>query len=454
MGQGGTIDLINGTPYPWTLGGQSSYQMKAWSFPSTVASGASIPVYVEWDQDPGKDQRDDGGEAVYSMGGSSGTFQVQARNTDGFNLEVYLEAVETENNPVGSTISLGWNHNAAVNLVFGGEQGAFTSNNPSVDWMHQNLATLGDRKLRQICMPGSHDAGMSEFNAHTGLVRDTNTLTQKFSIAEQLTAGSRWFDIRPVISSGKFYAGHYSDTKIVGWQGANGQSLSDIINNINTFTSQYNELIILDISHTMDTDNDYTDLSQAQWNTLFTQLQSINHRFNATGVSTSEDLSKRTLNQFIGNGPCVLIVAELPSGITLGDHFSQGIVASSPNFPFYNSYSNTDELDTMASDQLSKLSSQRKTPDDEFFLLSWTLTESVIDTIWGSVPIPGDLNSILELAGKAYQPLFEHFDNFTSQSYPNVLYMDLFGAFDQDATAPSTEVAALALAVNGISGRN
>ncbi|KAL0258329.1 hypothetical protein SLS55_007505 [Diplodia seriata] len=453
MGQGGTIDLINGTPYPWTLSSQSSYQMKAWSFPSTVASGASIPVYVEWDQDAGKDQKDDGGEAVYSMGGSSATFQVHARNTDGFNLEVYLEAVESQNNPVGSTISLGWNHNNAVNLIFGGDDGAFTSNNPSVDWMHQYLATLGDRPLRQICMPGSHDAGMSEFNAHTGLVRDTNTLTQKFNIADQLAAGSRWFDIRPVISSGKFYAGHYSDTNIVGWQGANGQSLSDIIDNINSFTSQYDELVILDISHTVDTDNDYADLSQDQWNTLFTQLQSINHRFNTTGVSTSEDLSKRTLNQFIENGPCVLIIAELPDGITLGGYFAQGMVASSPNFPINNDYSNTDELDTMVSDQLSKLSSRRTTPDDEFFLLSWTLTESVIDTIWGSVPIPGDLNSILELAGQAYQPLFEHFDNFTSQSYPNVLYMDLFGTFDQDATTPTTELAALALAVNGIAGR-
>ncbi|KAH7062144.1 PLC-like phosphodiesterase [Macrophomina phaseolina] len=453
MGEGGIIDLINGTPYPWTLNSQSSYQMKAWTFPATVESGASVPVYVEWNQDPGKDQGDDGGEAVYSMDGTSATFQVQARNTDGFNLEVYLTAVETQNNAAGSTISLGWNHNHAVNFVVGGEQGAFTSNNPSVDWMHQNLGTLGDRKLRQICMPGSHDAGMSEFNSHTGLVRDTNTLTQKFNIAEQLAAGSRWFDLRPVISSGKFYAGHYSDTGIVGWQGANGQSLSDIINNINSFTAQYDELIILDISHTMDTDNDYVDLTQSQWNQLFDQLSSLNYRFNTTGVSTSEDVSQRTLNQFIRDSPCVLVVAELPSGITLGDYFAKGIVANSPNFPFYNVYSNTDDLNAMSSDQLSKLSDNRKKPDDEFFLLSWTLTESVIDTIWGSIPIPGDMNSILELAGTAYQPLFETFGNFTSSSYPNVLYMDLFGTFDQDAASPSTEVAALALAINGIAGR-
>ncbi|KAL1621070.1 hypothetical protein SLS56_009376 [Neofusicoccum ribis] len=453
MGEGGWIDLINGTPYPWQLSSQSSYQMKAWTFPSTVSSGASVPVYVEWNQDPGKDQKDDGGEAVYAMEGTSATFQVQARNTDGFNLEVSLVAVETENNAVGSTISLGWNHNHAVNWVVGGEQGAFTSNNPSVDWMHANLDLLGDRKIRHICMPGSHDAGMSEFNGHTGLVRDANTLTQKFNIADQLAAGSRWFDVRPVVSSGQFYAGHYSDTGIVGWQGANGQSLSDIISNINAFTAKYDELIILDISHTIDTDNDYVDLTQTQWNSLFDQLLGLNYRLNTTGISSTEDVSQRALSQFIGDGPSVLIVAELPSGITLGDYFAKGILASSPNFPFYNVYSNTDDLATMSSDQLSKLSTNRKTPDDTFFLLSWTLTESVIDTIWGSIPIPGDLNSILELAGTAYQPLFESFGNFTAESYPNVLYMDLFGAYDQDAASPSTEVAALALAINGIAGR-
>lgn len=387
------------------------------------------------------------------MEGTSNTFQVQARYTGDFNLEVYLTAVETKNNAVGSTIDLGWNHNNAVNLVVGGSNGSFTSNNPSVDWMHQNLDMLGDRKLRHISMPGSHDAGMSEFNIHTGLVRDTNTLTQKFNIAKQLTAGSRWFDIRPVISSGKFYAGHYSDTGIVGWQGANGQSLSDMIDNINTFTADYDELIILDISHTLDTDNDYADLTQDQWNTLFDQLTGLNHLLNTTGIASTDDVSERTLSQFIGDGPCVLVVAELPSNITLDSYFAKGIIAMTPNFPVYNSYSETDDLDTMAADQLTKLANCRKNPDEPIFLLSWTLTESVIDTIWGSVPIPGDLNSILELAGTAYQPLFETFSNFTAQTYPNVLYVDLFGTFDQDATSPSTEITALALAINGIAGR-
>ncbi|KAF2141878.1 uncharacterized protein K452DRAFT_34954 [Aplosporella prunicola CBS 121167] len=451
MGQGGYVDLINGTPYPWTLTGQHSYQMESWSFPSTISSGQSVPVYIEWNQEPGKHQADDGGEAVYAIQGASAAFQVQARNTKGFTIEVVLTSVETENNPVGSNIGLGFDHDGSVNFILGGSEGNFTSTNPSIDWMQQNMATLGGRKLRHICMPGSHDAGMSVFGTHTGLVKDANTLTQKFSIGEQLKAGSRWFDIRPVISNGGFYTGHYSDTKVVGWQGANGQSLTDIINEINSFTEQYHELVILDISHSLDTDNDYKEFSQSQWNNLFDQLSKINDRLNTTGISTTEDLSQRTLSQFIGHGAgSVLIVVELPNGITLGKYFQQGIVASSPNFPFYNVYSNSDDLDTMKADQLSKLAANRKTPDDPFFLLSWTLTETAVESIWGSIGFPGDFNSILGMAGSAYQPLFESFGSFNAKSYPNVLYMDLFGTSEPGADSPRTDVAALAMAVNGL----
>ncbi|KAF2090633.1 PLC-like phosphodiesterase, partial [Saccharata proteae CBS 121410] len=448
---GGYIDLVNGSPYTWQLAAHTSYQMATWSFPTTITSGQSSSVYVEWEQGLGKDQNDDGGEANYTLEGTSAGFQVQARNPDGFNIQVLLSEIETENNPLGTTISLGWNHDKSVNFVLSGTDGSYSSNNPSVDWMQQNLDTLGDRTLRHLCMPGSHDSGMSTFGTHTGLVTAANTLTQTFNISEQLMAGSRWFDIRPVVSGGDMYTGHYSNTNVVGWQGADGQSIADVISDINSFTAQYHELIILDVSHAYDTDNSYVDFSQDQWNTLFTQLAGLNNRLNTTDLSTTDDLTQRTLSQYIGNGAaCVLVVAELPSGISLSDdYFAQGIVNSGSSFSFYNEYADTDNLTAMELDQISKLASNRATPDDTFFLLSWTLTESAVESVWGDIPIPGGFNTILALAGSAYEPLFNSFGNFTAQSYPNVLYMDLMGAtFDADATTPNTDIAALAMAVN------
>ncbi|KAK7510605.1 PLC-like phosphodiesterase [Phyllosticta citriasiana] len=450
MGQGmsnGYVELINATPHTWTLSHSHSYQMDNWSFPSIVASGASTPVYIQWHVAAGKSLGDDAGEAVYSVGGTSSSFQVQARYRDGFNLEVYLVDLATQNNAQGSTISLGWNGGSYVNWVLGSADGSYTSNDASVDWMHQNLALLGDRKIRHLCMPGSHDAGMSTFGTHTDLVTKQNTITQKFDIATQLTAGSRWFDIRPILRNGSFYTGHYSDIDVLGWQGADGQSLNDIISQINDFTSKYNELVILDISHAYNADSDYADFTQADWETLFTELQKINHRLNTTGLTTSTDLSSKTLSSFIENGPCVLLVTELQTGISLPSAaFAAGIVNSGDSFPIYNSYADSNDLNTMVSDQLSKLYTQRKNPDSTFFLLSWTLTQDALDVINAGT-------SILELAEQAYQPLFRQaFVNFTSQTYPNVLYMDLFGASSKDASAPKTEVAALAMAVNSLYG--
>jgi hypothetical protein len=63
------------------------------------------------------------------------------------------------------------------------------------------------------------------------------------------------------LSNGQWVSGHYSEVGDV-WLGGNGQSLADIVKQINSFTSQYKELIIINLSHTLDTDNDYKDLSQ------------------------------------------------------------------------------------------------------------------------------------------------------------------------------------------------
>lgn len=71
MGQGGTLNLVNGTPYTWTQTYVHSYQMNAWSFPATLAPGQVAAVYVEWDQHVTHDQADDAGEVTFALAGTS-----------------------------------------------------------------------------------------------------------------------------------------------------------------------------------------------------------------------------------------------------------------------------------------------------------------------------------------------------------------------------------------------
>lgn len=63
--------------------------------------------------------------------------------------------------------------------------------------MHNIKNVIQDRKLVDVIIPGTHDAGMSKI---TGAILsggiELTTRTQGLSIYEQLRAGSRWFDLR------------------------------------------------------------------------------------------------------------------------------------------------------------------------------------------------------------------------------------------------------------------
>ncbi|HEY7767962.1 MAG TPA: hypothetical protein VIB55_07250, partial [Longimicrobium sp.] len=243
MGQGGKITLVNGTPYNWRNTYHHSYQMNSWTFPDTIAAGTTASVYVEWSQGFFEHSGDDAGEVTYTLGPSGANFQVQARAGNGFDLRVVLTDIATTGNPKGSTIDLGWQHDGNVTFILAGTEGSYTSSNPPAAWMQQNLGVLGGRSLRHLCIPGSHDAGMSVYTSGTAFATRCNTLTQTSGILGQLQFGVRYFDIRPVISAGQYLTGHYGNIgQINSWQGANGQSIASIISDVNAFTGANQEL--------------------------------------------------------------------------------------------------------------------------------------------------------------------------------------------------------------------
>jgi len=57
----------------------------------------------------------------------------------------------------------------AINWVLTGSEkrGYWTSYAPPVAWMSSILDVIGDRKLKHVCMPGSHDAGMWKIDGKT-----------------------------------------------------------------------------------------------------------------------------------------------------------------------------------------------------------------------------------------------------------------------------------------------
>ncbi|KAI0342816.1 PLC-like phosphodiesterase [Trametopsis cervina] len=430
MGQGGQLLFVNGSPYNWSQTYIHSYQMNSWSFPNVITAGSIASVYVEWGQNASETASDDGAEVRFAMQGTSHSFQMQARATTGFNLQAMLDNLTTQGNPQGTVLDLGWNHDSITPFILSGTDGYFSSTNTPPNWMQANLPSFGNRTIRHLCIPGSHDSGMSNITGKTAFVDAGDVLTQSKNIGAQLSLGARYFDVRPVIASGHFAAGHYSQIEIVGWQGADGQTFDDMISQINAFTASNKELIILNLSHDLNTDSGYLSLTQDEWNRLFQQLTGLNNLFVAPNPTTV-DLTTLTLNQYIGNGQAAVVIVVQPgnSSITLGNYATRGFYRYS-QFNAYNSYADTDDLDTMITDQLNKMRTVRTSQDSQLFLLSWTLTQDAGDIVSG--------DTILDLANKADPTLYSQLlPACSTTTYPNILYIDNFNDSNPTALAIS-----------------
>ncbi|MBM7131139.1 twin-arginine translocation signal domain-containing protein [Dyella mobilis] len=312
-------------------------------------------------------------------------------------------------------------------------------------WMQNNIAQLGSRTLRELCMPGTHDAGMSALNSGTAFAYTCNTVTQTNGILGQLQNGSRYFDIRPVISGGQYVTGHYSEiSQLNSWQGGNGQSIASIIDDVNTFTASNDELVILYLSHDLDTDlgnSSYAALTQAQWDSLLQMLQQgLDNLY--TDAPIGADLTTLTLGTFIGNdSPAVIVVVDpSASGISLGSFAGEGFYLPA-NFPVYNQYSDTNDLSSMVSDQLAKMAAQRPNPQASYFLLSWTLTQSSDEAVFCDA---GLADGILTLANQANAQLSSQLlPACSAQTFPNIVYIDNLTS--------SVGVVSLAMQINGLS---
>lgn len=257
-----------------------------------------------------------------------------------------------------------------------------------LSWMSDSLNLIGTKTLRQICIPGSHDAGMSVCQNGTVGGHPCNTITQSQNILGQLNLGTRYFDLRPTISGGNYYTGHYTNLGISS-QGANGESFSSIIAGINSFTSNTNckELLIFKISKSTNTDlgnASYRRFTQQEYNTLL-QMISSGVNFLYTNTTENIDLTNIALNSMISQRAQVVFVIDDNNpdnaSITLGNFQGKGFFPKSA-FPLYDEYSDAQDVESMATDQFSKMKRERLA--NNYFLLSWTLTQNNLQagTCW------------------------------------------------------------------------
>lgn len=216
MGWGGCIGIMNASPYTMTPSDVSSYQMKSWSFPDKLLPGSVNKFYVEYDEGIFVTESDTAAKVVFELDNPSKTkFEFHSEHLGGQGRNIFVQPSGLQQAGPGNTdnrIDLGFVHDSCVGFYISGEEGSLHANNPPKDWMHSTLNVIGDKTLRDISLPGAHDAGMGpDFKAGTFGSDTANTKTQALTIGGQLDQGARWFDIRPVIGDGgKWLTGHYS----------------------------------------------------------------------------------------------------------------------------------------------------------------------------------------------------------------------------------------------------
>lgn len=361
----------------------------------------------------------------YSLEGTSNHFELQARGDGGFHLMAYFNGIATAGNPQGSSINLGWSHDGFVPFVLSGTVGNFWSTNPpSSSWMSALLPEIGSKPLRHIAMVGSHDAGMNTISGSTAFANAGNCQTQTKNIGQQLALGSRYFDMRPVIAGGKYVTGHYSDThnSLLEWQGANGQSIESIISQLNQFTANNHELVIIKLSHSANTDHgrNYPKFDQQEWNGLLQKLLTVNH-LHVTANPTSVDISKLSLSSFIGHGQAAVVFLIDAWDISLEEYANRGFYRFS-QFPVFDDYSNTNDVNHMVSTQLQKLAQNHTTIDEPPFLLSWTLTQDSTDAF---TQFFSKSKSLISFADEANNVLYSRLPPaIHAVNFPQIIYLD------------------------------
>ena len=205
---------------------------------------------------------------------------------------------------------------------------------------------------------------------------------------------------------GNYAAGHYS--KVVDtWEGATGQSIQDIILQINNYLDNNHELVVLELTadHMVDTDNGYNDFNADQWNGLFKLMSTLKHLYVAP--KGTADLTRLSLKSFIGKSGAVVVIVRGYNN--LGSYAGKGFYTGD-QYPMYNNYSNTDSDINMMHDQISKMQAQRTSPDSTPFLLSWTLTQQ----FGTSIDIAG--SSIIDLAQQALPDLYGRIPDIGTQA--------------------------------------
>lgn len=235
-------------------------------------------------------------------------------------------------------------------------------------WMQERLPMLGGKTLSSLVLPASHDAAM-----YLGSGFSVFGKTQELSIYAQLEYGIRWFDLRPEYKANedRFYLHHGPIL---------GPSLDAVLDDIQRYCNWgHRELAILKLSH-------FDNIDTNTYRKMVQQISDKIGRWLVKSTPQGKRLADTTLNEFVANGPAMLVVVDGNYAIdakTDGFWVYRDWESADPargDLRVYDIYSDTISFSSMKTNQFEKFANYTgKCKNDpnvpcDMFLLSWTLT--------------------------------------------------------------------------------
>jgi len=264
-----------------------------------------------------------------------------------------------------------------------------TENDVRVDWMTELREEYPDKKIlfSDICMPGSHDAGMYILRSCLIGANTCNTQTQELNLYQQLEAGYRVFDIRPVKKGEMYYVQHTTDC---GGLGCQGDYLDYIFNYTNQFLEKYNEVIIFEVSHICGFDTKEDTVA------FFNMAKKILGDKIYTETEYESNFYDWSLEKILGENPKhgkIILMFE--------DNWSNNIEMRQQGYFSENimhlegGWSNKNEYGALKTDQLAKFKNyQPESP--KIFQFSYQMTQDAMMAV--ACGITGNAKSIRQLA--------------------------------------------------------
>lgn len=303
-----------------------------------------------------------------------------------------------------------------------------------IPWMSNLMKKYPDKdiKFSNICIPGSHDAGMYLIRNCSIGANECNTQTQALPIKEQLEIGYRYFDLRPTKLRGELLTYHFNEC---GGMGCYGGDLKTIFREVNNFIKKYREVVILQFDHfcklTPDDDRFYKLLQDTFKDNIYRETARNEHIY---------DWDLRDILGENGQGKVILLFKN--TGIPNSDEYRQ---KGYFDFEILNNIGGWTDKNSYKKLKESQLENYNNYVPQypNLFEFSWQMTHETADVIRCLIDKSNSIKAMSKKSNAGFQEVVDSMIQtgaIHSSKMPNFFWLDYGGDWMRDVATRISEI--------------